>query len=46
MNILVTYFSQTGNTEKIAKAICEEAGTAHHVELKKLEEITPADVAG
>ena len=46
MKVLVTYFSQTGNTEKIAKAICEEAGAAHHVELKELGKITPADVAG
>jgi flavodoxin len=46
MNVLVTYFSQTGNTEKIAKAICEEVATANSVELKKLEDITPADVAG
>lgn len=46
MNVLVMYFSQTGNTEKIANAICEEAATAHKVELKKFEEITPAEVAG
>jgi flavodoxin I len=46
MNVLVTYFSQSGNTEKIAKAICEEAGQGNKAELKKLEDITPGDVAG
>ena len=46
MNVLVTYFSQSGNTEKIAKAICEEAAKANKADLKKLEDITPGDVAG
>ncbi len=46
MKVLVTYFSQSGNTEKIAKAICQEAALANDAELKKLEEITPEGVAG
>lgn len=46
MKVLVTYFSQSGNTEKIAKAICEEAAKNHEADLKKLEEITPDDAAG
>ncbi len=46
MKVLVTYFSQSGNTEKIAKAIYEEAALANKAELKKLEDITPGDVAG
>lgn len=46
MNVLVTYFSQSGNTEKIARAICEQAAKAHTAELKKLTDITPDDVAG
>lgn len=46
MKVLVTYFSQTGNTEKIATAICEEANRANQAELKKLEDITPEDAAG
>lgn len=46
MKVLVTYFSQSGNTEKIAKAICEEAAQAHSADLKKLEDITPDLVAG
>ncbi|MBT8350227.1 MAG: flavodoxin domain-containing protein [Deltaproteobacteria bacterium] len=46
MKVLVTYFSQTGNTEIIAKAICEEAARANEVELRKLEDVTLDDVAG
>jgi flavodoxin len=46
MKVLVTYLSQTGNTEQIAKAICEEAAAAHDAELKKVEEISAADLAG
>ena len=46
MKILVTYFSQTGNTEKVAKAIQEEAAQANEVELKKLEEVGSGDIAG
>jgi menaquinone-dependent protoporphyrinogen IX oxidase len=46
MNVLVTYFSQSGNTEKIARAIWEEASQANEADLKKLEAITPAEVAG
>ncbi len=46
MNVLVTYFSQSGNTEKIAGAICEQAARANTAELKKLKDITPDDVAG
>lgn len=45
MNVLVAYFSQTGNTEKIARAIFEEASRGNHAELKKLEEVGPGDLA-
>lgn len=45
MKVLVTYYSQSGNTEKIAKAICEEAAKAGDADLKKLEELTPDMVA-
>lgn len=45
MKVLVTYFSQSGNTEKIARAICEEAAKAGDADLKKLEELTPDMVA-
>jgi flavodoxin len=41
MNILVTYFSQTQNTAKIAHAIYEEAKSHNHrVDLKKVTHIT------
>lgn len=46
MNVLVIYFSQSGNTEKIAKAICEQAAQDNKAEMKKLEEVTPDKVAG
>ena len=46
MKVLVTYFSQTGNTEKIAEAICEEAARANEAELKKLEDVSPGDLSG
>ena len=46
MKVLVTYFSQSGNTEKIAAAIWKEATQANQADLKKLEDITPEEVAG
>jgi flavodoxin len=36
MKVLVSYFSQSGNTEKIAKGIWEEASQANEADLKKL----------
>ena len=46
MKILVSYFSQTGNTEKIAKGIYEEASKANEAALKKLEDVKVGDFAG
>src|SRR4030042_5608952 len=46
MKILVSYLSQTGNTEKVAGAIYEEASKAHEIETKKLEEVNPENVSG
>ena len=46
MKILIAYLSQTGNTEKIAKAIYEEASPAHEVETKKLEEVSAENLSG
>ena len=46
MKVLVTYFSQSGNTEKIAKAIWEEASQANEADLKKLEDVAAEDFAG
>jgi flavodoxin I len=45
MRVLVTYASQTGNTEKVAGAICEEAAKDHGAEMKKLEDVSTGDVA-
>lgn len=36
MKILVAYFSQTGNTEEIAKAIYEEVSQSYDVKLQKI----------
>ncbi len=46
MKVLVTYFSQSGNTEKIARAIYGEAAQNNDADLKKLADITPEEVAG
>jgi len=45
MKVLVTFFSQSGNTEKIARAIWEETTKDHEANCKKLEDITPDEVA-
>ena len=39
MKILITYFSQTGNTEQVAKAIYEEASQSNDSSLIKVEDI-------
>ncbi|MHA2282417.1 MAG: flavodoxin family protein [Promethearchaeota archaeon] len=41
MKILVTYFSQTGNTEKIAQSICEGC-KGEDVEIKPIKEVDPS----
>jgi flavodoxin len=45
MKILVTYFTQTNNTEKIARAIFDEVGKTHEADLARIDEIAP-DQAG
>ena len=46
MKILITHFSQTGNTAKIACAICEELSSQNHeVYLKEISEITSDSLA-
>jgi flavodoxin len=41
VKILIAYFSETGNTAKVARAICEEASSqGHEVHLKEIGEIT------
>jgi flavodoxin I len=37
MKILITYFTQTGNTEQIAKAIHNEVSDQHDATLKKID---------
>lgn len=41
MKVLVVYFSQTGNTEKIAAAIFEEVSLSNEADLKKLADVDP-----
>jgi flavodoxin len=41
MNILVVYYSESGNTEKVAHTIAESVGA----ELKRVQDVTPADFA-
>ena len=43
MKVLVAYYSETGNTEKIAKAIYDEVSMRRRADLKRVEEIT-ADI--
>ncbi len=40
MKVLIAYHSVTGNTEKIAKAIFEEASIENEAYLKKIEDVT------
>ena len=40
MKVLVAYYSETGNTEKIAKAIYEEVSKEHEAHLKKINDVT------
>ncbi|MDR3542639.1 MAG: flavodoxin family protein [Desulfosporosinus sp.] len=46
MRVLVAYFSQSGNTEKIAKGIWEEASLTNEADLKKFEDVGTEDFAG
>ena len=44
--ILVAYFSQTGNTEKVARAIYDEVvSSGHDAQLKGIVEVTAADLS-
>ena len=40
MKVLVTYYGETKNTEKVAKAIYDEVSKKHQTHLKKVAEIT------
>lgn len=39
MKVLVVYYSETGNTEKVARAICEELSREHEAHLKAINEV-------
>jgi flavodoxin len=41
MKVLVAYYSMSGNTEKLARAIHEEASKDHESYLKKVDEVDP-----
>ena len=41
MKILITYYSQTGNTEKVAQSICEGC-EGEEVEIKPIKEVNPS----
>lgn len=40
MRVLVAYYSETGNTEKVARAIYDEVSMNHSADLKKVAEVT------
>ncbi len=46
MKVLITYFSQTGNTEQIANAIHQEMSGSHEADLAKLEEVSADSLGG
>jgi len=46
MKVLIAYFSQTGNTEKIAKVLYDEASQENDVEMIKIEEVDPVKLSG
>jgi flavodoxin len=41
MNILITYYSQNGNTEKVAQSICKGC-EGQEVEIKPIKEVDPS----
>jgi len=46
LKVPVAYYSDTGNTEKIAKAIHEEVSKKHKVDLRKLKDIVIESLNG
>ena len=46
MKIFIAYLSQTGNTEKIAKVIFDEASQENEVEMSKIEKVDPSSIKG
>ena len=45
MKVLGTYYSDTGNTEKVAKAIYEEVSKKNKADLKKVRDTNPQEFA-
>jgi flavodoxin len=43
LKVLVTYYSETGNTEKVAKAIYEEVSRENKADLKKVKDTNPEE---
>jgi flavodoxin I len=46
MRVLVVYYSETSNTEKIAEIISEEVSKEHETDLKSLDEVKVEDLHG
>nr|MDO8098195.1 flavodoxin family protein [Candidatus Njordarchaeota archaeon] len=46
MRVLVAYRSDTGNTDKIAKAIFEEVSKKHKADLRKLKDVIIESLKG
>lgn len=46
MKALITYFSQTGNTEKVGQAICEEISQNNDADLKGLGDVEGQPIEG
>jgi flavodoxin len=46
MKILITYLSQTGNTEQIVRAVHQELSGEHQVDFEKIEDLDAARLAG
>jgi flavodoxin I len=44
LKVLVTYYSESGNTEKVAKAIYEEVSSKNKADLKKIKETKVEDL--
>jgi flavodoxin len=44
LKILVTYFSQSGNTEKVAQAICEGC-QSEEVEIEPIKDVDPSSLS-
>jgi flavodoxin len=40
LKVLIAYYSETGNTEKIARAIYEAVSNEHEAHLKKIKDVT------